>query len=256
MSRALSFAVAFAAVCAMTPASAVAADIAVLTTGAPSKVVQAVANGFAAQTGHRLTLVQDTAGGVRRRVEAGEQAAVIVATPDVLDALTAAGRVVPGTRTDFARTGVGVGVKDGMPKPDISSVDAFKRFLVAAPTIAMPDPKAGGTSAIYLAGLIERLGMADVVRPKAKLKAGGYAADLIVSGEAVTVIHQISEILPVKGVTLVGPLPAEIQLTTTYSAALATSATNDAPARAFLAALAGPAARAATEAAGMESPWP
>ena len=75
MSRALSFAVAFAAVCAMTSASAVAADIAVLTTGAPSKVVQAVANGFAAQTGHRLTLVQDTAGGVRRRVEAGEQAA-------------------------------------------------------------------------------------------------------------------------------------------------------------------------------------
>jgi molybdate transport system substrate-binding protein len=143
-------------------------------------------------------------------------------------------------------------VKEGVAAPDISSVDAFKAFLVSAPSLALPDPKAGGTSAIYIDGLIRRLGLAEVVAPKAKLKAGGYAADLVASGDALYVIHQISEIRPVKGVTVVGPLPADIQLVTTYSAALAAGAAESEPARAFLAALAGPLALEAVQRLGMD----
>jgi molybdate transport system substrate-binding protein len=238
----------------LTALPATAAEFRVMTTGAPRKVIDMVAAKFAADTAHKPVLIEDTAGGVRRRIEAGEAADVVVATPAVLDALVAVGKIVPGSRIDFATTGVGVGIKDGLPKPDISTVDAIRKLVTDAPSIALPDPKAGGTSAVYLEGLFKRLGIADAVNAKAKLKAGGYAADLVASGDAIIVFHQISEIKPVKGVTLAGPLPAEIQLITTYSAALSTGAAADSPARAFLAAISGPAGRAAVESIGMDPP--
>jgi molybdate transport system substrate-binding protein len=242
------------AVALLTAFPAMAAEFRIMTTGAPRKVIDMVAAKFAADTAHKPLLIEDTAGGVRRRIEAGEAADVVVATPAVLDALVAAGKIVPGSRIDFATTGVGVGIKDGLPKPDISTVDAIKKLVTDAPSIALPDPKAGGTSAVYIEGLFKRLGVADVVNAKAKLKAGGYAADLVASGDAIIVFHQISEIKPVKGVTLVGPLPADIQLITTYSAALSTAAAADSPAKAFLAAISGPAGRAAVESIGMDPP--
>lgn len=236
---------------AITATPAFAAEFRVMTTGAPRHVVDAVAAKFAAETGHKAVFIQDTAGGVRKRISEGEVVEIVVATPDVLNALAAAGKVVGASRVDFATTGVGVGIKEGLPKPDISTVDAIKKLVADAPSIALPDPKAGGTSAVYIEGMFKKLGVADVVNAKAKLKAGGYAADLVVSGDAVIVFHQMSEIKPVKGVTLIGPLPAEIQLVTTYSAALSTGLVSDA-AKAFMTAVAGPAGREATEKAGMD----
>lgn len=242
------FALAFAATLAAFPA--LAADYRIMTTGAPRKVVDAVVEGLSAT--HRAAIAQDTAGGVRRKIEAGEAADVIVATPDVLDALVKAGKVAPGSRIDFATTGVGVGVKDGLPRPDIATVEAIRKLVAEAPAIALPDPKAGGTSAVYIEQMFKKLGLAEMVYAKAKLQAGGYAADLVASGQAPIVFHQISEIRPVKGVTLVGPLPAEIQLITTYSAALAASPASPEAAKAFLAAIGGAPGRAAAEAAGMD----
>jgi molybdate transport system substrate-binding protein len=233
-----------------TPASA--AELRIMTTGAPRKAVDFIMERFGREAGHTATYVQDTAGGVRRRVEGGEAADVIVATPDVLTALEKAGKVAAGTRIDFATTGVGVGIKEGWAKPDIATVDHIRKLVLDAPSIALPDPKAGGTSAVYIEGMFKTLGLSDVVNAKAKLKAGGYAADLVASGDAVVVFHQISEIRPVKGVTLVGPLPAEIQLTTTYSAALSAGAAQADAAKAFLAAVAGPLGKAAAEAVGMD----
>jgi molybdate transport system substrate-binding protein len=230
---------------------ALSAEFRVMTTGAPKHVVDTVAEKFFKNTGHKAIFIQDTAGGVRRRIEAGEAAEIVVATPNVLDALMKAGKAVQGSRVDFASTGVGVGIKEGLPKPDISSVDAIKKLVNDAPSIALPDPKAGGTSAVYIEGMFKKLGLSDVVNAKAKLKAGGYAADLVASGEAIIVFHQMSEIKPVKGVTLIGPLPAEIQLVTVYSAALSTGPVSDA-AKAFMIALSGPAGREATEKAGMD----
>lgn len=243
-----------AAVLLLTASPALAAEFRIMTTGAPRKAVDFVMERFGKEAGHTAVFVQDTAGGVRRRVEGGEAADVIVATPDVLTALERAGKVAPGTRIDFATTGVGVGIKEGLPKPAIATVEDIRKLVADAPSIALPDPKAGGTSAIYIEGMFKRLGLDTVVNPKAKLKAGGYAADLVAEGQAVIVFHQMSEIKPVKGVTLVGPLPAEIQLVTTYSAALAAGAANEPPARAFLAAVAGPLGRQAAEAVGMDAP--
>ena len=138
--------------------------------------------------------------------------------------------------------------------PDIGSVDAFKRTLLAAKSVAYIDPKAGGSSGIYFDKLLDRLGIADQVRPKAKLKAGGYVAELVASGEAEIAIHQISEIVPVKGVTLAGPLPAEIQNSTIYAGGIGAAAKDGAAAKALVAFLAGPAIDPILKSKGMQKP--
>jgi molybdate transport system substrate-binding protein len=143
-------------------------------------------------------------------------------------------------------------VKEGAPKPDISTVDKFKQALLAAKSVAYIDPASGGSSGIYVDKLLVKLGIADQIRPKTKLKNGGHVADLIVSGEAELGIHQISEIVPVKGATLVGPLPKEIQNTTTYAAGLSTSVKDKDAAKELIDYLSGPDAAAVLKSKGME----
>ena len=143
-------------------------------------------------------------------------------------------------------------VKEGAPKPDISTVDNFKQALLAAKSVAYIDPASGGSSGIYVDKLLDKLGIAGEVRPKAKLKQGGHVADLIVSGEAELGIHQISEIVEVKGATLVGPLPKEIQNVTTYAAGLSASAKDKEAAGELIKYLSGPDAAAVLKTKGME----
>lgn len=145
-------------------------------------------------------------------------------------------------------------VRPGAKLPDISTVDAFKQALIDAKSIAYIDPASGGSSGIYLDKLFEKMGIAEAVRAKAKLKRGGYVADLLVSGDAELGIHQISEIVPVKGVVLVGPLPADIQNYTTYAGAVSATAKDAAAAKAFLDLLAGPAGAAVLREKGMDKP--
>lgn len=217
--------------------SAHAAELKILTTGAFKQVVLAVVPDFEKRTGHKVAVDNDTAGGVQKRIESGEAFDVAVITPKAIDDLAAANKIAPGTRVSLAEVGVGVMVKQGAAKPDISTVDAFKRALIGAKSVAYIDPASGGSSGIYIDKLLERLGVAEQVRPKAKLKKGGYVADLIVSGEAELGIHQISEIVPVSGVTLVGPLPKEIQNVTVYAGGLAAKAKDNKAAQDLLRAL-------------------
>lgn len=233
-------------------AAAAAAEIKVLTGGAFKQVVLAVVPAFEQQTGHKVVVDNDTAGALKKRIEGGETFDVAVITPGVINELATAGKVAAGSRVDLARVGVGVMVKQGAPKPDISTVDAFKDALLKAKTVAYIDPASGGSSGIYLDKLFERLGVADQVRTKAKLKRGGYVADLLVSGDAELGLHQISEIVPVKGVTLVAPLPKEIQNYTTYAAGLSATSSNKDAAQALIKAFASPAAAAVLKEKGME----
>ena len=207
---------------------------------------------FEKQTGIKVVLDNDTAGGLKKRIEGGEAFDVAVITPAVLDELAGSGKVAPGTRVNLASVGIGVVVKEGAPKPDVSTVEAFKRALLEAKSVAYIDPASGGSSGIYVDKLLERLGIADQVRPKAKLKKGGYVAELIVNGEAEIGVHQISEIVPVKGAALAGPLPKEIQNTTTYAAGLSASPQNKEAAQALIKAFSGPAAAAVLRSKGME----
>lgn len=238
------------AVCSALNANA--AELKLLTTGAFKQVVLALVPKFEKQTGHTVVLANDTAGGVKARVEKGEEVDVAVATPAILKELAAAGKIQAGSETKLAQVGIGVMVKEGAAKPDIGSVEAFKQALLNAKSVAYIGPKSGGSSGVYVDKLIERLGIADQVRPKAKLKQGGYVADLIVDGSAELGIHQISEIVPAKGVVLVGPLPKEIQNTTTYAAAVTASSAHKDAAAALLKALSGPAAAAVLKAKGMD----
>ena len=172
--------------------------------------------------------------------------------PAIVDSLASKGKIATGSRADLATVGIGVVVKDGAPKPDVGTVEAFRNALLSAKTVAYIDPASGGSSGIYIDKLLERLGIADQIRPKAKLKKGGYVADLIVSGEAELGLHQISEIVPVKGVALVGPLPKEIQNTTTYAAGLSAAPQNKEAAQALIKVFSGSAAAAVLKSKGMD----
>jgi molybdate transport system substrate-binding protein len=235
------------------PRGAAAAEIKVLTAGAFKQVLVALVPEFEKQTGHKVIVENETVGALTKRIDGGEAFDVAVLTPGAVNNLTDKGKFVAGSRANLARVGVGVMVKAGAPVPDISTVDAFKRALLAAKSVAYIDPASGGSSGIYVSGLLDKLGIADQVKPKAKLKQGGYVADLIVKGEAELGIHQISEIVPVKEVTLVGPLPAEIQNYTVYAAGLGASAKDSEAAKALIKALTGPAAADVLKSKGMEA---
>ena len=231
-----------------------AAEIKLLSAGAMRAVAVALLPDFEKQTGHKVTIDNGTAGGLSKRIGEGEAFDVAIITPAVVDDLAKKGRIVPGSRIDLAKVGMGVAVKEGAAVPDIKTVDAFKRMLLAAKSVAYIDPKAGGSSGIYFDKLLDRLGIGDQVRPKAKLKQGGYVAELVASGEAEVAIHQISEIVPVKGVVLAGPLPADVQNFTTYSAGLGAAARDAAAAKALIQFIAGPASGPILETKGMEKP--
>lgn len=217
-------------------------------------VVLALQPGFESASGHKLVIDNDTAGGLLKRIEAGEAFDMAIITPAAVDTLIKSGKVVDGRRFAVAKVGVGVAVKEGAAKPDLSSVEAFKRALLAASTVAYIDPASGGSSGIYVAGLLKKLGIAEEVKPKERLQAGGYVAEKVARGEAEIAIHQISEILPVKGVTLAGPLPDEIQNYTVYAAGLSATARDAKAAHAWIDYLKGPATSAAIEARGMSKP--
>ena len=233
-------------------APAHAAEVKVLTAGAFKQVVLALVPNYERQTGNHVTVDNGTTGQLKKRIEGGEAFDVLVITPAVVDEMIASGKLAAGSKVNLASVGIGVVVKQGAPKPDIATVDEFKRALLKAKTVAYIDPASGGSSGIYIDKLLVKLGIADQIRPKAKLKKGGHVADLIVSGEAELGIHQISEIVPVKGVTLVGPLPKEIQNTTTYAAGLSASAKDKAAAQELIQYLSGPDAAAVLKSKGME----
>jgi molybdate transport system substrate-binding protein len=231
---------------------AAAAEIRVLSAGAMKAMVTELSGGFTKETGHLVVITSDTGGGLRRRLEGGEVADVVVAPDVAMDALVKSSHAISATRTDLAKTAIGVAVREGAPKPDISTVDAFKRALLEAKSIVYLDPAIGATSGIHFVSVLDKLGIAEATKPKTVLWKGGYAAEALVNGQAELCVHQISEIIPVKGVTLVGPLPAEINRVTTYAGALVTSGPSPDAARAFLTYLGRPEFRPKFAAAGLD----
>ena len=225
-----------------------------LTAGAFRPVVQALAAEFETRSGHQLVVQNDTAGALQKRIAAGEVFDLVVLTPAALEQLTKSGQVAAGTATPLARVAIGVAVKQGAPLPDVSSVAAFQRTLLAARAVATIDPAAGGSSGIYLWQLFDKMGIAAQLKPKAVLVPGGLVAQRLLNGEADIAIHQISEILAVPGATLVGPIPAEIQNYTVYAGGLSAKLVDATAAQAFLTLLAGPRAAAVLKEKGMEAP--
>ncbi|PYM25407.1 MAG: ABC transporter substrate-binding protein [Candidatus Rokuibacteriota bacterium] len=228
-----------------------AGEVRVISAGAVKSIVSELAQAYEKETGNKVVMQFGPMGFVRQKL-ASDPADVVIMSDTVIEDTIAKGGVTAGSRTDIGRTGMGVGVRDGAPQPDISSVDAFKRALLEAKSIVYVDPASGATSGVHFASVLQKLGVAEAVKPKTTLVPGGYPAELVAKGEVDLVVHQISEIVPVKGVTLVGPLPKELQKLTIYSAGVAAKSTNADLARGFTTFLTRPAFRAKFAEAGLD----
>ena len=229
-----------------------AAEIKVLSASALKIIVTDLSDQFRKESGHSAKLEFSTAGGVERRVLAGETPDVIIATDVQMKGIAEKG-LTAGAPVVIARVGVGIAVKDGTPKPDITSAEALKKTLLAVASVTYPDPAKGGASGIHFASVIDRLGIAEPVRAKSLLGANpDFVCVSVAKGEAAMCVHQISEIMPVKGVTLVGPLPKEVQKVTTFAVAASAKAASADAAGAFVRFLGRPDLKAKFAAAGLD----
>ncbi len=213
----------------------VSADIGVYTSAAPAEVEKMLAAQFTEATGNRILFTIGTVREIQEALARSGTPDIVVLPAPALDAPQNVARFRPGSRIDLARVGIGVAVRDGAPLPDISTVDALRRTLLAARSIAHPDPLGGGFAGQQIARMFTRLGIAQVLEPRVKLAyaaVGGVAQ--VANGEAEIGLFNISEILPVKGVTLVGPLVPELQSYITFSAAQDVRGLAGEPAAGFL----------------------
>ena len=205
--------VAFAAFLA-TPLVATADEIRIWTARAIATVLAEIGPAFERETGHRLIVSSDLPPAFARRLDAGEPFDILISGSAPVDEWIRDGRIVAKTRTDIARSGIGVEVKTGARKPDISSVDAFKRALLEANSIAYLRVGSG----LYLDGLLERLGIAGAIKSKVTRPESDIVSVLVAKGEIEIGMTVITQILTTPGVELVGPLPPEIQSYVTFAA--------------------------------------
>jgi molybdate transport system substrate-binding protein len=245
---------AFAVVLAA-PAASHAAEIKVLTTRAMNHVLTELAGAFQRTGEHKVALVLAPPAEIKSRILKGEVVDVAMSGAATIDDLVQQDKIAPGSKLVLARVGVGVAVRTGAAKPDIGSIEAFRRALLAAKSIVYTDPAVGGSSGIHFEKVLDRLEIAREIKAKSILNARAAttpSAELVARGEAELGIQLISEIVSVPGAELLGSFPAELQAMTAVSAGIVTSATEPDAARALLKFLASPAAAAVIKAAGME----
>jgi molybdate transport system substrate-binding protein len=229
-----------------------AAEIRVISGGAAKAFVQPQVESFRSETGNSVLVEWQPMGTLVKSLASGQQVDMVIVTSEVLEELERDGKLPKGKGRPLARVGVGVAVNERAPNPDISSPDALRRTLLAARSIVYIDPTIG-TSGKHVAQVLDRLGIAEQIKPKTTLLKGGYVVEPVGRGEIELGIHQISEMLPVKGVRVVGPLPAELQKYTTYVAVPIATSSQTAVVDAFVRHLTGPAARAQLPALGYTS---
>ena len=233
--------------------AAAAADLKVLTTPALSEVWHDLQPKFEA-TGHKLILVYAPSGAIATRTTAGEFHDVLFSTTGGIDTLTRNGKVIAGTGTPIASSGMGVAVLKGAPKPDISTPEKFKQALLNARAVAYTDPAGGGASGAHMVKVLERLGITKEINAKAKLANNVPTATFVVKGEADIAIQQLPELLGVKGVEVVGPLPGDLQNVTAFAGGVHSASANPDAGRALLKFLQSPEAIVVIKAHGLEAP--
>jgi molybdate transport system substrate-binding protein len=225
------------------------AEIKILSTMAVRSVMEQLIPEFERASGHKVVIAYDTSNIMAKRVQDGEAVDLAILTPALIEDLAKQGKVVPGSNVMVARSGVGIAVRAGAPKPEIGTVDQLTRTLLDAKSIAYTSTGQSGT---YFAGLIDRLGIGEQVRAKAKIPKGGSTGDLVARNEAEMAVQQIPELMATKGIELIGPLPAEVQYMTDFSAGVAAGARQPDAAQALIVFLTTPEAARVIKAKGME----
>jgi molybdate transport system substrate-binding protein len=226
-----------------------AAEIKVLSTQATEEAYRELVPQFEKASGHKVTTIFTGTLDANRRLAAGETYDLLIMSAPSIDEHIKAGRVVPGSRVDLAKSGVGVGVKAGAPKPDISTTEALKKTLLAAKSVGYST----GPSGNYMIGLFQRMGIADEIKGKLKqTPTGVFVGSIIASGDAEIGFQQVSELSHFGGVDYVGPLPADVQYFTTFSSGIMAATKEADAANALVKFITAPAAASAFTKRGME----
>jgi molybdate transport system substrate-binding protein len=206
-------------------------------------------------SGHKLAVTWGTAPMLVKRIEGGDTADVVVLSRAGIDALNKLGKIASGTETTLASSGVGIAVKAGAPKPDISTPEALKRTLLTAKSIAYSEPSAGGASGVYFAKLLERMGIAEEMKPKTKYPPpGGFSANLLMTGEAELAVQQKPELLHVAGAEVIGLLPGDLNVVTEFAAAIMAGCKNGEAGTALIKMLQSPEAIVTFQSKGLDTP--
>ncbi len=232
-----------------------AADVRVETSGAPAEAAKAIGAEFAKNTENHLVVTVGPPAAIQTDLTAGRKIDVVILPRPIVTSLTGSGVLRSDSAVNVARVGIGIVVRAGAPAPNIADVAAIRQLLNNAHSITYPDPAetGGGSTGLFIARMIEKLGLTDTVLPKLTVKSAiGGGVALVASGAADVGIFNISEILPVKGVTMVGPLPADLQNYILFTAAVPVRSAAPEPASAYIKRLADPAARPAWQHAGLE----
>jgi molybdate transport system substrate-binding protein len=233
---------------------ATAAEVRVMISGGLSAAHKVLVPEFERLTGHKVLTVHGPSMGTTQnaipiRLERGEPADVLIMVGYALDNLAKQGKVIADSRVDLVKSPIGVAMKSGAPKPDISSADAVKRALLAAKSVAYSDSASG----VYISTeMFPRLGIAEDMKGKARAIPAEPVAQVVARGDAEIGFQQISELLPVPGIEIVGPLPAELQKITVFSAGIATVSKEPDAGKALIKFLGSPAASAAIVKSGLE----
>ena len=226
-----------------------AAEIKVIASNAVKEAFADLVPGFEKSTGHKVTTVWGGTVDIIKRIAGGEVVDIVIVPAGGIDDLIKQGRLATGSRVDFAKSAIGVAIRPGAPKPDISSGDALKASLLAANSIVL----SSGPSSVYLLALFQKMGIADALKPKIKqLVPGASVGEALAKGEGDVGFTQVSEFLAIKGIVFLAPLPADIQHVTVFSMGLHASAPAAAPARALMKFLTSPEAAAVIRHTGME----
>jgi molybdate transport system substrate-binding protein len=252
--RSLMFWTAAAAVVGLQACADVAngAEVKVFTSVALTAALNELAPTFEKASGDKLIIVYGLAAEMKKRVLEGENADVIMITRPMMDDLQKQNKLAANSLVNVVGTPVAVAARAGAPKPDIGTVDAFKRTLLAAKSIVYADPAKGGVSGIVFARALDRLGIADQMKARTILVPGAQGPEMVAKGEAELGVAQGSEIVPVTGVQLVGPLPGELASTTVFSAAIGAESKSPVAAKAFIEFLTNPQVAPQFKAKGFE----
>jgi molybdate transport system substrate-binding protein len=225
------------------------ASIKVIASGGLKAAYQELTPRFERASGHRVASVFAGSVDIIQRMRAGEPCDLVIMPGNFIDELIKLGKVASDSRADLAKSGIGVAVRAGAPKPDISSGDALKRALLAAGSISYSSSASG----IYLAGLFERMGIAAELRGKIRQSSPGVpVGELIARGEVEIGFQQVSELLPIGGIDYLGPLPADVQHFTIFCAGVHIAAQEPAAARELIDFIKSPTAIPAIKKSGME----
>jgi molybdate transport system substrate-binding protein len=228
-----------------------AAQITVLSSNGVREAVTELVPQFEKATGHRVQVVWDGSLNIRKRIGSGEVADLVLMPAEDVEALIASGGLTAGSRVDLARSIIGVAVRLGLAKPDVSTSEKFKSVMLAAKSIVI----SSGPSGVYLLELLEKQGILGTLRPRIRQLASGQpVGEALARGEGDLGFQQVSELLHVRGITYVGPLPAEIQKVTIFAGGVPKTARDAAVAREFLTFLRNPRNAAVLKKAGLELP--